>query len=298
MRRLKKSVFLGACAVTVGVLGCIRACNPDVRLSDTERRLLQEQRDSLETLGLVAGELDNSAENEKVKENSESLLEQETPNEETIVDEVKNQEPEVAEKPMEELASGSKKYHPIRSVHSYKDCFPDVQDVQIMAARKWGVKPVADRVEAERRKSELVYVGSNPYFAIDSRMKSSIPYLVPRASDLLQMIGRNYLDSLAIKGVPLHKIIVTSVLRTEEDVRQLMKRNGNASDQSCHRFGTTFDICYNRYQTVSPPGEKRRAVTNDTLKWVLSEVLRDIREQERCYIKYEVKQGCFHITTR
>jgi len=31
---------------------------------------------------------------------------------------------------------------------------------------------------------------------------------------------------------------------------------------------------------------------------VLSEVLRDLRKAEKCYIKYELKQGCFHITTR
>jgi len=39
-------------------------------------------------------------------------------------------------------------------------------------------------------------------------------------------------------------------------------------------------------------------VRNDTLKWVLSEVLRDIRRDQRAYIKYEVKQGCFHMTVR
>jgi hypothetical protein len=98
--------------------------------------------------------------------------------------------------------------------------------------------------------------------------------------------------------VPLHRIIVTSVLRSEADVERLRLHNGNASDQSCHRFATTFDIAYNRYKTVEPPGQHRRPVTNDTLKYVLSEVLRDVRQQGRCYIKYEVKQGCFHITTR
>jgi len=41
-----------------------------------------------------------------------------------------------------------------------------------------------------------------------------------------------------------------------------------------------------------------REVRNDTLKWVLSEVLRDMRQNGRCYIKYEVKQGCFHLTVR
>lgn len=187
----------------------------------------------------------------------------------------------------------------IYSVPSFRQTFPDLQDVQIEAARQWGVSPVENRQEAEARKDELVYVGSNPYYSMDSRMNHSIPYLVPRASDLLQKISRNFLDSLAIKGIPLHTLIVTSVLRTEEDIRRLRKVNSNASAESCHRFGTTFDICYNRYKTVQhPDGPERRAVRNDSLKWVLSEVLRDVREDGLCYVKYEVRQGCFHITVR
>jgi hypothetical protein len=31
---------------------------------------------------------------------------------------------------------------------------------------------------------------------------------------------------------------------------------------------------------------------------VLSEVLRDLREQGLCYVKYERKQGCFQLTCR
>lgn len=186
--------------------------------------------------------------------------------------------------------------HRIYSVRSFKETFPDSNSVQMEAATCHGVSPVKDREEAERRKKELVYIGSNPYFHVD-RLNSSIPYLVPRAAVLLQDIGRTFLDSLYIKGIPLHKIIVTSVLRTRDDVQKLRNRNGNATENSCHLYGTTFDICYNRYKTVEDPdGPERRRVRNDTLKWVLSEVLRDFREQKRCYIKYEVKQGCFHMT--
>lgn len=190
------------------------------------------------------------------------------------------------------------KPHRIYSVSSFEDCFPDQNDVQLVAAQKNGVSPVKDRVEAESRMNELVYVGSNPYFHID-KAKTSIPYLVPSASVLLQDIGSTFFDSLQVKGIPLHKIIVTSVLRTEEDVAKLTKHNVNAKQNSCHQYATTFDICYNRYKTVEDPdGPKRRMVTNDTLKWVLSEVLNDIRKQNRCYIKYEKKQSCFHITVR
>lgn len=182
--------------------------------------------------------------------------------------------------------------HRIRSVASYAESFPDTNAVQLSAAQKWGVSPVKNREDAESRKRELVFVGSNPYFHVDP-LYSSIPYLVPRAAVLLQDIGQAFFDSLYVKGVPMHKIIVTSVLRSQEDVAKLRRRNGNATENSCHLYGTTVDICYNRYHAVGP-----REVRNDTLKYVLSEVLRDLRQQERCYIKYEVKQGCFHMTVR
>ena len=183
------------------------------------------------------------------------------------------------------------KPHRIRSVANYKTAFPDSQSVQIIAANRWGVKPVKNREDAEQRKRELVYVGESPYYHVD-RLSSSIPYLVPRAAVLLQDIGQAFYDSLYVKGVPLHQLIVTSVLRSMEDVSRLQRHNPNATENSCHLYGTTFDICYNRYQPIA------REVRNDTLKWVLSEVLRDKREEGRCYVKYEVKQGCFHLTVR
>ena len=187
--------------------------------------------------------------------------------------------------------------HRIFSVPHFGNTFPDQQDVQILAATKHGVKPVQNRLEAENSKGKLVYVGSNPFFYVD-KLNNSIPYLVPRASVLLQDIGRAYFDSLQIKDIPLHKIIVTSILRTKDDVAKLRTRNGNATENSCHLYGTTFDVCYNRYKQIQTREQPRRQVQNDTLKWVFSEVLRDFRDKNRCYIKYEVKQGCFHITVK
>ena len=200
---------------------------------------------------------------------------------------------EVAASPM-----AANRPHPIRSVPSFREAFPDTNAVQLVAAKQWGVLPVKNREDAEARKRELVYVGASPYYHVDP-LRQSIPYLVPRAAVLLQDIGEAFYDSLYVKGVPLHQLIVTSVLRSEADVARLRNFNGNATENSCHLYGTTFDICYNRYRTVEDPdGPARRAVRNDTLKWVLSEVLRDMRQQGRCYVKYEVKQGCFHMTVR
>lgn len=198
---------------------------------------------------------------------------------------------EVQEEQTEQTELAADMPHRIMSVPNYKKAFPDSQSVQIVAAERWGVRPVKNREDAEKRKKELVYVGESPYYHVD-RLNSSIPYLVPRAAILLQDIGQAFFDSLYVKGVPFNKLIVTSVLRSMDDVAKLQRHNQNATERSCHLFGTTFDICYNRYYPVTQP------VRDDTLKWVLSEVLRDKREEGRCYIKYEVKQGCFHMTVR
>ena len=141
--------------------------------------------------------------------------------------------------------------HRIIGVANYDKSFPDSQYVQLESSKKYAVKAVLNRQDAELRKKELVYIGSNPFFVV-KRLSSSIPYLVPKASILLQDIGRNFFDSL----------------------------------------GTTFDIAYNKYSPIT------RSVRDDTLKWILSEVLNDLRKQGRCHIKYEKHQGCFHITIR
>lgn len=186
---------------------------------------------------------------------------------------------------------GSEKRTRVRGVASYRESFPDLQDVQLEAAKRYGVSPVANREDAEHRKSELVYIGSNPYYDV-RKLSRSIPYLVPRAAVLLQDIACNFFDSLQVKHVPINKFIISSVLRTKEDVEALRRYNHNATENSCHLYGTTFDIAYNHYTPVT------RAVRNDTLKWVLSEVLDDLRKQGRCYVKHENKQGCFHITVK
>ena len=188
--------------------------------------------------------------------------------------------------------------HRIMSVPSYATSFPDSNSLQLIYAQRWGTSPVANRVDAESRKADLVYIGSDPYYHV-APLGQSIPYLVPRAASLLHDIGRAFYDSLQIKGIPLHQIVVTSVLRSEADVARLRRRNTNATENSCHRYGTTFDISYVRYKTVEAPGgPARRQVGNDSLKWVLSEVLRDKRNEGRCLIKYERKQPCFHITVK
>ena len=186
----------------------------------------------------------------------------------------------------------------IKGVVSYKRSFGDLNDTHMAAAKKIGVKPLKDREAALNLGGKVTEIKSGDLYQVDS-LTHSIPFLVPKASALLDSIGANFLDSLESKGLNPNQIIVTSVLRTENDVKRLRRVNGNASANSVHMFGTTFDITYKRFHKVEDPdGRPMQDVREDTLKLVLSEVLRDLKKKDMCYVKYELKQACFHITAR
>lgn len=176
--------------------------------------------------------------------------------------------------------------------NNYSEAFNDSNHVQLVAANKWGVTPVQNRKDAEARKDEVVYVGMSPFYDM-AYLDASIPYLVPRAYVLLQDISVNFMDSLRSKGMPLHRVMVSSVLRSQDDVARLRRTNKNAAEQSCHLWGTTFDINYSVFLPVG-----YRALPAERLKKVLGQVLSDLHLQGRCYVKHEVKQPCFHITVR
>lgn len=180
----------------------------------------------------------------------------------------------------------------------YRDAFPDLNDVQLATASRLGEPECEDREEAAQNIDHYVFIGESPYYDVE-KMTHSVPYLVPRAALLVEEIGRNFFDSLAVRGIPFHKMVVTSALRTNEDVQRLRRRNANASDQSCHRFGTTIDISYNIFHRVQDPDLPPQTETySGTLKAILGHVLNDLRQQKACYVKYEVHQSCFHITCR
>lgn len=186
----------------------------------------------------------------------------------------------------------------IKGVISYKRSFGDLNDMHLEVAKKIGITPLSSRKEVETMGRKLVRIEPCERYDIDS-LTHSIPYLIPQASALLDTIGANFLDSLTCKGLNPNQIIVTSVLRTQDDVERLRQRNGNATVNSAHAYATTFDVSYRRFRKVEDPdGRPMQDVNPDTLKLVLSEVLRDLRKADKCYIKYELKQGCFHITAR
>lgn len=179
---------------------------------------------------------------------------------------------------------------------NYNKTFDDLPDLHIEAANENGIGPLEARADTALYMDKLVKIPSELDIYKVDKLTHSMPYLVPKAASLLSDIALNFRDSLISKKMPLYKPIVTSILRTNDDVKGLARRNGNASDNSVHRYGTTFDIAWTRFDKVN--SSDARTLDDGRLKAVLGQVLHDLRERDRCYIKHERKQSCFHITVR
>lgn len=171
--------------------------------------------------------------------------------------------------------------------------FNDSNYLHIAAAEAIGIKPLSGIREAWEAGARLERLQSCEEYYLDN-LTHSLPYLVPRAHRLLRDIGAAFRDSLQARGGGDYRIKVTSVLRTPRLVNRLRRRNVNAVDTSAHLFGTTFDISYAKFICDST----RMPRTQEDMKNLLGEVVYAMRQQGRCYVKYERKQACFHITAR
>lgn len=177
---------------------------------------------------------------------------------------------------------------------NYPRIFNDLNDTQLVAARANGTPRTLTIEEIEVGMYGLKYIETNKLYKVDP-LTHSAPYLVPKAKDFLDDLGNAFQDSLYNRGYDRrHQFIVTSVYRTENHIKKLRRSgNVNASQNSCHQYGTTIDITYVRFEK---PDEY---FANDMkLQQLLYQTVYDMREAGRCYVKYERKQSCLHITVR
>lgn len=180
------------------------------------------------------------------------------------------------------------RYNRIGRLH---EIFNDSNRYQYAAGERIGIAPITGIADAYYTRRPLVKIESCRWYDLDT-LTHSMPYLVPEAASLLETIGRNFADSLRRLGAEGHKFRVTSVLRTSHSVKRLRRVNRNATDSSTHQLGTTFDISYAHFNHDG----KSPQISDEQLKYVLAEVLLDLRRQNRCMVKFERKSPCFHIT--
>ena len=182
------------------------------------------------------------------------------------------------------------RYYP--SIRNLKAQFNDLNPLHLEAGRSLGLaEPPESRENINTWR--LREIKDCRYYVVD-KLDYSVPYLTRGGARLLDEVGENFRDSLEAKGMIPVRFKLSSVLRTKDDVRRLRRSgNVNASENSSHCYGCTFDIAWASYDLP-----KRYNATWDQYRGVMAEVLRDLRAEGKCYVKFEAKESCFHITSR
>ena len=177
---------------------------------------------------------------------------------------------------------------------NYPKIFNDLNDIQLVAAQANGTPRTLTIEELGQGLYDLQHIETNKLYKVDP-LTHSAPYLVPKAKDFLDELGEAFQDSLYNRGYDRrHRFIVTSVYRTENHIKRLRRSgNVNASKNSCHQYGTTIDITYVRFDKP-----EEHCANDPKLLQLLMQTVYDMHRAERCYVKYERKQSCLHITVR
>ena len=177
--------------------------------------------------------------------------------------------------------------------NKYERYFNDLQAEQKRAALKNGVEPFSSRDDFEQQRrsllkeDKLVSISTNSRYVVRS-LQYSVPYVVPKVERLLDDLGDAFQKATQSKV----RFIVTSVLRTGEDVQKLQGVNANATSKSCHCYATTIDITYASFDSNT------RKLSYSDLRLALAKSLKQLQDKGRCYVKFEQRQMCYHITVR
>lgn len=190
---------------------------------------------------------------------------------------------------------GTKVIYPGKSI-DYTRKFNDRNANHLDAAAKVGLATIpANREAVEEMKGKMVPIRDGKNYLVDP-LTHSVPFLCPGAARELDAIGDAWAELLKRNDLPHYRFILTSVLRTQEDVKKLQRSgNVNAASQSAHCYGTTFDITYTRFDKADATDTY---MVEDNLKLALAQVLLNEQRAGHIYVKYEYKQACFHITSR
>ena len=188
---------------------------------------------------------------------------------------------------------------PETECYEYKIVSPLLNDKRADYIRNSAKQKFGEPIKTEKgirpyyQRKKLVLVDSSDVYVVDS-LTHSYAYLTKDAKALLDEVGKRFQEKISNTSLRNSRIVVTSLLRTESTVKSLMRQNKNSVKMSSHLHGTSFDIAHNEF--ISHKALKEPDISY--LREMLAETLFELREQDRCFVTYEINQACFHVVNK
>jgi len=180
------------------------------------------------------------------------------------------------------------------------DWYKDYNSEHLKFAKKNGIQPFKNSKALHEgigkllKENQLEKVKNTKYYRLKG-LTHSHPYLTPIAVQLLEDIGKRFRKKLDENNLDTYVFSVSSLLRTQESQKGLSRINRNASPNTSHLYGTTFDIAYKNVVRKPLPWMKVEVADARAIK-LLSEAIGELRKEGRCKVVTEKHETCFHIT--
>lgn len=194
----------------------------------------------------------------------------------------------------------NKMLHPASVGTVRVDRYKDFNALHLIHAKKGGTAPFDTNKEFREKigdlqnEDKLVKITDNNYYRI-CPLTHSHPYLTPVAKQFLEDLGKRFHEKLEEKDLPEYYFQISSLLRTRENQKKLSGSNGNATSNSSHMYGTTFDIPYTTVIKRTFLWNEAE-ITDGNASKLLSEAIGELRKEGRCVAVTERNEACFHIT--
>jgi hypothetical protein len=151
-----------------------------------------------------------------------------------------------------------------------------------------GIPAVADfnGLKKAYHQKKLLKIRANSGFVLDS-FTHSYAFLTPYASQVLKKIGAAFKDSIDRTPLKGCQLIVTSMTRTHQTVRKLMRHNQTAVLKSPHLNGNTFDFSFSRFSSIKTLNQTDRAY----LQTKIAQILVQLKKEHQICLHVVARQG-------
>lgn len=165
--------------------------------------------------------------------------------------------------------------------------FPDGIATHEKAYYSEGITPknTLEELYQLERTGKLVRIKDGNKYFVDE-LEHSAPLLLPEAAKFIDVLVQHYEEECEKRGLTYHSFKITSLTRSRESVDDLKKENPAAIKNSAHLKGKTFDVSYTDFAGHQAELDAFVAAVSD------------LRKGNKCFVKYEERRGCLHITVR
>ena len=178
--------------------------------------------------------------------------------------------------------------------------FKDLNAVHLKHAKINGVSAIKTNedfylgIDQLLKEDKLKEISDNKYYRI-CELTHSHPYLTPQAKTFLSDLGKSFRVKLKEAEKEGYYFQISSLLRTIENQKGLSRSNVNATPNSSHYYGNTFDIPY--FTVIKKTILWNEAeVMDGVVSKILSDCIGELRDEGRCVVVTERRERCFHIT--